>query len=225
MTNTPWTAVTEVLKDWVRAQIGPNSDAPLFVALQGPQGSGKSYLSARLQSELATGPTPLRVEVLSIDDLYLCHEGLVSLADTHAHNRLLHGRGQPGTHDVSMGIQIVSSLKSGTSPVKLPRFDKSLFNGEGDRLPEEAWTVVHQPPLIDVVILEGWCVGFKPITDAQLDIRWKLWEEELKKLQISDTLCSKGDVSELNAFLKQYSALWDLFDVNIQVSRVVDVYT
>ena len=57
-----------------------------------------------------------------------------------------------------------SSSKERTDPIELPVFDKSAHSGYGDRAPT---TVCITPP-VDVVIFEGWCLGFKPIPDDQL---------------------------------------------------------
>ncbi|EAU91584.2 D-glycerate 3-kinase [Coprinopsis cinerea okayama7 len=206
----------EVLKSHVLSQLDLRRERPLFVALQGPQGSGKSWVSGELQKELGKGTDALRVVVLSIDDLYLPHSGLVSFANSHTHNRLLQGRGQPGTHDIGLGIEILSGLKVGRDKVRLPRFDKSRFNGEGDRVPVEDSPVVEQPPRVDVVIVEGWCVGFRSLSDQELSARWETWEQERTKLEIPEELCTLRDIQEINESLKQYDALWDFFDVFVQ---------
>ncbi|PPQ64947.1 hypothetical protein CVT26_015667 [Gymnopilus dilepis] len=193
---------------------------PLFVALQGPQGSGKSTLSARLQSDLQAPPHSLRVAVLSIDDLYLPHEGLVSLATSHSGNILWKGRGQPGTHDVDLGVQILSALKHGDSPVELPRFDKSAFGGEGDRLPMDgSGPTIKQPPPVDVVIFEGWCVGFNPISDEELLSRWNgEWKDEKQKLGLkSDQMGRLDDIKAINEKLKDYLRLWSYVDIFVQL--------
>ena len=195
---------------------------PLFVALQGPQGSGKSTLSARLQSDLQAPPHSLRVAVLSIDDLYLPHEGLVSLATSHSGNILWKGRGQPGTHDVDLGVQILSALKHGDSPVELPRFDKSAFGGEGDRLPMDgSGPTIKQPPPVDVVIFEGWCVGFNPISDEELLSRWNgEWKDEKQKLGLkSDQMGRLDDIKAINEKLKDYLRLWSYVDIFVQVNN------
>jgi len=197
---------------------------PLFVAIQGPQGSGKTYLSARLREYLTSEPHNLRAALLSIDDLYLSHAKLLDLAASKPHNPLWQGRGQPGTHDVALGISILEALKDGSQSVELPRFDKSLFNGQGDRLPMDGSGVrIKQPPAVDVVILEGWCVGFYPITQEELDKRWDgIWIEERDKLGLpGDTLCSKRDVERTNEALLQYSRLWNFFDTFIRVGVTI----
>ncbi|KAH9485522.1 putative ATP-dependent kinase TDA10 [Psilocybe cubensis] len=193
---------------------------PLFVAIQGPQGSGKSYLATHVQSLLQKPPHSLRVAVLSIDDLYLPHKDLVLLAAANSDNPLLNGRGQPGTHDVDLGVQILSALKTGNSTIELPRFDKSLHSGEGDRLPVDGTgTIVVQPPRIDVVIFEGWCVGFSPISEQEILSRWRgVWDSERRKLNRGlDNICRPADLKIINEYLKQYSRLWSFFDIFVQL--------
>ncbi|TFK44891.1 P-loop containing nucleoside triphosphate hydrolase protein [Crucibulum laeve] len=195
------------------------STKPLFVALQGPQGSGKSYLAAHLHEYLIAEPYSLRVAVLSIDDLYLTHEGLVSLAADNSTNLLWQGRGQPGTHDINLGMHILSALKEGKSDVEIPHFDKSLYNGAGDRLPMDgSGRVIKQPPPVDVVILEGWCVGFYPISAEELQHRWDgMWKRERERLGLNEEqVARKIDLQDVNAKLKEYVRIWEFFDVLIK---------
>ncbi|KAJ7686470.1 hypothetical protein B0H17DRAFT_1013424 [Mycena rosella] len=193
---------------------------PLFVALQGPQGSGKSYLSGLLANELRS--RSLNVALLSLDDIYLPHAGLVSLSETHPDNALWRGRGQPGTHDVLLGLQVLTGLQDGEL-VEMPRFEKSLFDGEGDRLPlGSEGTVVATPP-VDVVLLEGWCVGFYPIPLGEIDARWDgAWAEERQQLGMGES-ARKEDVLQVNERLKDYIPLWDFFDIFVQVGPFPNV--
>ncbi|KAJ3514494.1 hypothetical protein NLJ89_g2354 [Agrocybe chaxingu] len=195
-------------------------DRPLFVAIQGTQGSGKSYTSSRLQSYLEASPHCLRVAVLSLDDLYLPRDQLQSLATSHPKNILWQGRGQPGTHDVALGLKILSALKDGSAPVELPRFDKSLFNGEGDRLPMDGTgVVITQPPRLDVLILEGWFVGFHPISREEILNCWNgVWKDEREKLGLGENEMGRVvDVEVINEKLKEYLELWSFFDVFVQL--------
>ncbi|KXN85285.1 hypothetical protein AN958_11385 [Leucoagaricus sp. SymC.cos] len=197
---------------------------PLLVAIQGPQGSGKTYLSARLREHLTSPPHNLRTALLSIDDLYFPHAQLEWLASSQPRNPLWQGRGQPGTHDVALGVSVLAALRNSNQSVELPRFDKSLFGGEGDRLPMDgSGVVIEQPPGVDVVILEGWCVGFFPITQPELDKRWiGIWREERDRLGLpGDTLCNKQDVERANEVLVSYGQLWSFFDTFIQVGVVI----
>ncbi|KAJ7502942.1 P-loop containing nucleoside triphosphate hydrolase protein [Mycena galericulata] len=187
---------------------------PLFLALQGPQGSGKSYLSALLVDELRS--RSLNVALLSLDDIYLPHASLVSLSEKHPDNALWRGRGQPGTHDVPLGLQVLSQLKEGKT-VEMPRFEKSLYDGEGDRLPVGSESAVVVVPPVDVVIFEGWCVGFYPVPLAELEARWSgAWAEERQRLGLSQSV-RKEDVLQVNETLKEYIPMWNFFDTFVQL--------
>ncbi|KAI0645227.1 P-loop containing nucleoside triphosphate hydrolase protein [Trametes meyenii] len=197
----------------------PSAVSPLVVGVQGPQGSGKTYLTSILRDVLRAPPHSLSVAVLSLDDLYLPRDGLVDLASSYPDNALLRGRGQPGTHDIPLGTEILNKLKeinahkAPGAEVELPSFDKSLFNGEGDRAPHGA--VVHPP--IDVVLFEGWCVGFYPTSKEEIEWRFGrpivgLGEDFLKR---------KGyrveDVLDINEPLRSYVSWWNLLDAFIQI--------
>ena len=193
---------------------------PLFVAIQGPQGCGKTYLTSQLHEVLQSPPHSLSVAILSIDDLYLPYTELVSLAEAHPTNALLQGRGLPGTHDVKLAKQILRDLQHINEPssegalreVALPSFDKSLHGGAGDRVP----STVAIRPTVDVVVMEGWCVGFQPTTVEEIE---KRWDEPIKGLEhrLSMSNYRKKDILEVNGKLKEYVDLWDRFTVCIQV--------
>ena len=119
-----------------------------LVGLCGAQGSGKSTLSLVLAEMLRRAG--LSVAVLSIDDLYLTRAQRQSLAsEVHP---LLATRGVPGTHDLGLGSRVITALSKPGS-VALPRFDKAV----DDRLEQSSWPVAQGP--VDVILLEGWCVG------------------------------------------------------------------
>ena len=211
---------------------------PLFVAVQGPQGSGefcfqynlnrtddicirsgKTYLANHLRQTLSTPPHNVSVAVLSIDDIYLPHSGLEDVAARHPYNRLLHGRGLPGTHDIALGTRLLEQLtrindeEANTASLEIPSFDKSLYGGQGDRLPEG--TLVSSP--IDVVIFEGWLVGFAPMIREDLE---KKYGEEIPDLDglLDIRSYSIEEIAEVNDKLKDYVAWWKFFDTFIQVS-------
>ncbi|KAI5115758.1 hypothetical protein M0805_005748 [Coniferiporia weirii] len=195
---------------------------PLFVAFQGPQGSGKTFLTSQLHTVLSAQPHNLAVAVLSIDDLYLPHSGLKTVAAAHPHNALLAGRGQPGTHDVPLGSKLLrelkaineeTSTKSGSERVvRFPTFEKSLFDGQGDRVENG---VVVQPPL-DIVLFEGWCVGFCPIEESEVDRRHAQPIPDLDGI-LDIKSFNKGNILEINANLWDYVEWWSFFDVFVQV--------
>ena len=125
--------------------------APLLVGICGPQGSGKSTLTALVAWLLeARG---LRVAVLSLDDLYLGRAERARLA--RGVHPLLRTRGVPGTHDPLLCMAVLDALAR-AGPTALPRFDK----GADDRAPARDWPVFEGPA--DIVLLEGWCVGARP---------------------------------------------------------------
>ncbi len=134
---------------------------PFVLGINGAQGTGKSTLADYIREYLAVAHDRSTV-ILSIDDLYLTLAERQALAkDVHP---LLVTRGVPGTHDVELGLSIIGSLKSleqGQSML-VPRFDKSI----DDRFAESGWTQVSDP--LDLIILEGWCVGSKSVVDDEL---------------------------------------------------------
>ena len=219
-------ATTHILRNLEQHRNGPSTraQAPLFVAIQGPQGSGKTFMTAQLRDILRSPPHSLSVATLSIDDLYLPHADLVALAERHGENVLLQGRGQPGTHDVQLARTLLRDLlhinDSGegledSRRVLLPVYNKSLHDGAGDR----TQNVAAVDPPVDVVILEGWCVGFFPLPSEEIEKRWAERFERSRD-NISTTLrYRKEDILELNELLKEYVALWDFFTVFIQVRR------
>jgi D-glycerate 3-kinase len=127
---------------------------PVVIGLCGAQGSGKSTTAGRLAAKL--GSFGHATAVLSIDDFYLTRQERAELArSTHA---LLVTRGVPGTHSVELAIRtILNLLQAGArDDVPIPTFDKT----RDDRVPEGEWTQHHGP--VEVVLLEGWCVGARP---------------------------------------------------------------
>lgn len=191
---------------------------PLFVGVQGPQGSGKTFLTSRLRAHLSSPPHALAVTVLSIDDLYLPHSELQNLAENHPYNILFQGRGQPGTHDVPLGTSVLKNLKKinevDAGTIDIPFFDKSLFNGQGDRVSHGE--TVEGP--VDVVVLEGWCVGFFPTSKEVVEERWK---EPVPTLEpdVFDmkTFVSVDHVLAVNERLKRYVEWWNALDAFIQI--------
>ena len=121
---------------------------PAVIGLCGAQGSGKSTIAAwtvRLLAERGVSAV-----ALSLDDFYLTHEARQRLAKSV--HPLLATRGPPGTHDVGMAAAAIDALRS-RGKVSSPRFDKA----SDTRAPRAQWPVVATP--VDVILLEGWCVG------------------------------------------------------------------
>ncbi len=132
---------------------------PLIIGINGCQGSGKSTLAGLLQL-LFQHQYGLSAIALSIDDFYLSRRERQRLADDI--HPLLMTRGVPGTHDVGLMARTLDGLVRGDSPVAIPRFDKVV----DDPIPEEEWRTVTPP--LDMIVIEGWCLGTPPQDEAVL---------------------------------------------------------
>ncbi|MBE9537897.1 MAG: zeta toxin family protein [Proteobacteria bacterium] len=140
---------------------------PLLLAVNGSQGSGKSTLADYLVASLKF-EHQLSVVTLSLDDFYYTHSERLQLS--RKVHPLLATRGVPGTHDMELLNRTLDALlASPRSPgrstaVNIPRFDKA----NDDRLPESGWETISGP--LDIIILEGWCLGVRPQSAQQLEL-------------------------------------------------------
>lgn len=159
-----------LLLDWLAPRHGP-----LVVGLAGAQGSGKSTLAAKLAESVSAGwrhnaetwrragdneaaRRPTVAAAASLDDFYLPRARRLALA-ARVHP-LFATRGPPGTHDLPLLLDVLARVRAGR-PVALPVFDKLA----DDRLPPQHWRRFER---IDLLILEGWCVGARPQAPAAL---------------------------------------------------------
>jgi D-glycerate 3-kinase len=138
-----------------------DAGGPILVGLNGCQGSGKSTLADYLVASLNSSHTVSTV-ALSLDDFYCTHDHRVHLAQT-VHPLLL-TRGVPGTHDMSLLHATLDALMDGSenSTTSVPRFDKA----RDDRRAKSDWDRVKSP--VDIVIVEGWCMGALAQNEQQL---------------------------------------------------------
>lgn len=115
--------------------------------MSAPQGCGKTTLVTQMERLFES--VGMQAATLSLDDFYLRGHEQDSLAERG--NRLLAYRGNAGTHDVQLGKETIEELKKCTNSSKqvaLPRYDKSLRKGKGDRAEKSAWPTKRGP--IDV---------------------------------------------------------------------------
>lgn len=151
--------------DTLSAQLSaPNRGAantPMILGIQGSQGSGKST-SAEFLKLLLEYEKNLSSVILSMDDFYLTRQERQQLANKK--HPLLITRGVPGTHDINLALDTIHKLKNlqAKQTVYIPRFDKAI----DDRLPIKQWEPVVGS--VDVIILEGWCVGLSAQTQDLL---------------------------------------------------------
>ena len=171
-------------------------DAPLGVAINGGQGTGKSTL-ARLMSVYLSEQYGLRTIVLPLDDFYKTKAERLELGlSVHP---LLATRGVPGTHDLKIGMECARiCLGYEKKSITIPRFEKET----DDRAPHDRWYTVDAP--FDIVILEGWCVSAKAEADSAM-------ETPINDLELDED--SKGIWrSYVNTMLReQYQAFFKLF--------------
>ena len=121
-----------------------------MLALNGPVGPGKSTLGRVL--EVLAPALGLRLIVASIDDLYL---------PWPQRQRQLAGnpfdvwRVPPGSHDLPLLLEALGRWRQ-SGFLRLPRFDKTLAEGQGDRC---GW---REGPC-DALVLEGWLMGCRAL--------------------------------------------------------------
>ncbi|KAG1144930.1 hypothetical protein G6F37_002792 [Rhizopus arrhizus] len=187
-------------------------DQPMIVGISGCQGSGKTTLCDTLTYLLKREPYHLRVVNFSLDDVYLTHEDQVKLSQRYPNNKLYQQRGQAGSHDLRLATETLKSLILNQTSVAIPAYDKSLFDGQGDRLSEKEWKHVSGP--FDIVLFEGWMLGFKSLQNQSLEAIYQSKQDKdtFKSLKFED-------INMLNESLKQYEAeLYPYFDIFIHLS-------
>lgn len=190
------------------------SKKPLIVGLSGPQGSGKSSVVKAVAAELRQEPYRLNVVEYSLDDCYLTHTDQVKVAQTG--NTLIQHRGLPGTHDVKLCNDTMTSLIQ-QKQTSIPQYDKSAFNGEGDRASPDKF--INTNPPYDVVLFEGWCVGFTSINEEEVEKLWTNSNGTLRSHKLEY-------VKAINKKLQEYDAIWNTFDafVHLDAQSIQFVY-
>ncbi|CAG8432746.1 7073_t:CDS:2 [Diversispora eburnea] len=156
---------------------------PLIIGINGPQGCGKTTLVGKV-SKYLKDTNNLSVLNCSIDDFYLTHKDQIKLSQKYLGNLLLEYRGEPGTHDISLGTRTLKNLciahenfykklelginSNEPNEVLIPVYDKSLNNGRGDRTEKENWIKVKSS--FNIILFEGWLLGFKHLCKDQLEL-------------------------------------------------------
>jgi D-glycerate 3-kinase len=206
---------------------------PFILGLSGMQGSGKSTWAKAL-AEALQEKHHLEVAVLSLDDLYHTHEKLVKIREENPSNELFRNRGQPGTHDEVLAEQLFDALFAGRE-VAIPSFDKSAYNGEGDRAPSSQWERIVPDSLPDILIFEGWCVGFQALLESEVEEKWSVSRNsnlDASNMEYPTTIMRHHPINHLkviNRNLKRYNDTFlspSKFDylVHLDTRNLANVY-
>ncbi|KAI9203585.1 uncharacterized protein BJ171DRAFT_582729 [Polychytrium aggregatum] len=199
---------------------------PFVVAVSAPQGSGKTTLTRSLESELSS--LKLGVVSFSVDDFYLTFAEQNAVAQqplaSGSPNALLQYRGNPGTHDVELGSRLFAALTASHAEhlgdtaaqrtVSIPIYDKALNQGRGDRLSPGLWRTAKPP--FDIILFEGWCLGFRALSDAVLVERYSAViagdAESVDPVSgtsmVNTRRCRLEWLQDINARLRQFEDQW-----------------
>ena len=170
----------------------------LIVGVNGAQGSGKTTLSLLLASILKTAYNA-NVVTLSIDDIYKTRLERQQMA--HDIHPLFQTRGVPGTHDTSLGIQLLTDFKKLESgeTMSYPVFDK----GNDDRAQKKNWPNCRG--VIDIILFEGWCVSARPQKVGRLD-------KPVNVLEVEEDKTGEWRTAVNNHLKNDYKKLFNLLD-------------
>lgn len=174
----------------------------------GGQGTGKTTLGLVLTQILAT--MGYRSLSLSIDDLY---KSYAERERQREHDPRLVWRGPPGTHEVELGIRLLDELRCSQpgQTLEIPRFDKSLHGGSGDR------TSPERVQDIDIVLFDGWFIGARPIDPRRFDQAPSPIETEDDRTFARD---SNAALAEYLPLWERLDSLWVLYPVDYRLSKL-----
>ena len=143
------------------AKRAKTAETPPLVGFSGCQGSGKSTLVA-LMAKVMREVYGVSTVVLSLDDFYLTKAARAALAESN--HPLFATRGVPGTHDLALLNETITALRQPAGAVPVPAFDKA----RDDRTEMVHWRQVSAP--VQLILLEGWCVGLSPQSESDLEV-------------------------------------------------------
>jgi len=163
------------------------------LGLNGPVGAGKSTLALQLQQQAAAAG--MKLAVASIDDAYLPWPARL---EAMAGNPYGVSRVPPGSHEPQALLERIQAWRGhADGQLHLPRFDKTLRQGAGDRV--EDWG-----GYADALLLEGWLLGCRPIADLAHN-HTLLQTEDLNAAEQAWML-------RCNDALSDYQPLWEVLD-------------
>jgi D-glycerate 3-kinase len=174
-----------------------------IIGLQGFPGTGKTVLTALVKTYLKS--LGYKTIGFSIDDFYRTCVERQKLFKKLKRNPFYRVRGLPGTHKFNRLYNTLKKTKAGIG-FKLPHFDKSLCQGEGDVASYATLIKERQ----DFIILEGWCVNMPyvepkkfPLILLNNEYANKIFNELDPKHQYYKTVLN---------YIKKYQKIWRLLD-------------
>ena len=179
-----------IIIDQITQKIKERTDnKTIFVGVHGPQGCGKSTSCENVRKKLSE--QNINCFVFSLDDFYYPHSKMQQVL-FEFHDPLYKHRGLAGTHDTVWLEDFFNRIHDGKNAV-LPKFNKTLYNGQGD---VDEFVPIDQH--FDVVIIEGWMIGYKPRKFIPSYLR--IFNRELEKYQ----------------FLHKFINIWLYFGTDLQ---------
>ena len=174
-----------------------NSKDNKFI-IAGPQGSGKSTLTKVLKLTLEK-IYKKKVMLLSIDDYYISKKKRIELSKK-VHSLLI-TRGVPGTHNIKKLKDHINQFIEGKYPINTLTFDKLTDDVSKKR------KIIKNA---DILLLEGWFCGSKPMTNEYLYNNINNLERKLDK--------NNKWRKYYNTFLKkEYFEIFSKFDKKIYI--------
>lgn len=123
-----------------------------------------------------------------------------------------------------LGTDLFQALSNRARNIRVPSYDKSAFSGAGDRRPESEWETINadSQPAIEVVVFEGWCVGFRALSDADVERKWKAskaeyeskgdgYQGQLGKLELEHALFVNGKLRDYDALTDRFGAFMHMY--------------
>ena len=117
---------------------------------------------------------------------------------------------------MNLARALITALKT-SSPTTIPSYDKSAFSGAGDRVPSTHWRTINHTPhqkKTQVIILEGWCVGFRSLSPTALST---LYNSSLTNPASTLPHHKLSHLQFVNERLKEYDVITDSFDAFIHI--------
>ena len=178
-----------------------SSGQQIIVGINGCQGSGKSTL-AKLLIKIFIEKHDLNSVCFSLDDFY--HTKKKRLLLSKEVHPLLVTRGVPGTHDIEYLEKILESLRMNQKNIEIPKFNK--INDDREMLTNASY--VKTP--VDIIVIEGWCLGIKPQELENLSAPINILEEKYDEDGIWRSFVNSEQASS-------YQKIFDKIDIKIML--------